>query len=193
MVGGARGGAVTAPRAGWGGGSERTQGARPATLLTCAAPLRPPPRAPAASEYQTLARILQAVAEARIALLSNHTQKVGGRGWGNRAEGARGTHRPAGASSRAEAACPRPLPGPSRAPRRQAVDHLEEAVALEDGLGYMEPPRAHSPTRQCLGWALLQAGRLADAAEVYQQVRGARLAGRCQLLGFLGACDGAAA
>jgi hypothetical protein len=43
-------------------------------------------------------------------------------------------------------------------------------VSLEDGLGYMEPPRSHAPARQCLGWALLQAGRLADAAGVYHKV-----------------------
>lgn len=53
----------------------------------------------------------------------------------------------------------------------QALVLLDEAVAIEDGLGYMEPPRAHAPARQCLGTVLLRAGKLGEAADVYQKVR----------------------
>jgi hypothetical protein len=34
----------------------------------------------------------------------------------------------------------------------------------------MEPPRAPAPARQCLGWALLAAGRAAEAADAYHEV-----------------------
>lgn len=51
-------------------------------------------------------------------------------------------------------------------------------MAAEDGLGYMEPPRAASPARQCLGAVLLRAGRAREAAEVYAQVGGALRLGR---------------
>lgn len=49
-----------------------------------------------------------------------------------------------------------------------AVRQLEEAVALEDGGGYFEPPRQHIPVRHCLGWALLKSGLLEQAAAVYR-------------------------
>lgn len=40
-----------------------------------------------------------------------------------------------------------------------AVDALTEAVALEDGLGYMEPPRcAMYPYRGVVGWGRGRAG-----------------------------------
>ncbi|GBF99344.1 hypothetical protein Rsub_11756 [Raphidocelis subcapitata] len=51
----------------------------------------------------------------------------------------------------------------------QALALLDEAVAEEEGLGYMEPPRLHQPLRQCLGWVLLRAGKAAEAAEVYSK------------------------
>ena len=36
---------------------------------------------------------------------------------------------------------------------------MSEAVALEDGIPYNEPPVWHQPTRQVLGALLLEAGR----------------------------------
>lgn len=42
---------------------------------------------------------------------------------------------------------------------------LREAVAVEDGLGYFEPPRWYQPSRHCLGWLLLNATADAAAAE----------------------------
>jgi tetratricopeptide (TPR) repeat protein len=50
-----------------------------------------------------------------------------------------------------------------------AVRVLREAVAIEDGLPYSEPPIWHQPTRHVLGAVLLDAGRPADAEEVYRQ------------------------
>jgi tetratricopeptide (TPR) repeat protein len=46
---------------------------------------------------------------------------------------------------------------------------LRQAVALEDGLGYDEPPSWLIPIRHALGAALLQRGRLAEAEAVYRQ------------------------
>ena len=43
---------------------------------------------------------------------------------------------------------------------------LEKAVAVEDGMGYMEPPRQYQPVRHCLGRVLLSAGRPAEAEQV---------------------------
>lgn len=48
------------------------------------------------------------------------------------------------------------------------IAHLEQAVALEDGLPYMEPPYWFFPNRQLLGAALSALGRHADAAAVYR-------------------------
>jgi tetratricopeptide (TPR) repeat protein len=61
--------------------------------------------------------------------------------------------------------------GELAAKRRQfdrAVTLLEEAVALEDGIPYNEPPVWHHPVRQILGAVLLDAGRAADAEIVYR-------------------------
>ncbi len=44
-----------------------------------------------------------------------------------------------------------------------AVQAFQEAVAIEDGLPYMEPPYWYYPVRQSLGAALLQAGRTEEA------------------------------
>jgi tetratricopeptide (TPR) repeat protein len=49
-----------------------------------------------------------------------------------------------------------------------AIDELEQAAALEDGMPYMEPPFWYYPVRQSLGAALLQAGRTEEAAEAFQ-------------------------
>jgi tetratricopeptide (TPR) repeat protein len=47
-----------------------------------------------------------------------------------------------------------------------AVKHYEAAVAVEDTLGYSEPPYWYYPTRQSLGAALLLAGELERAEDV---------------------------
>jgi hypothetical protein len=43
------------------------------------------------------------------------------------------------------------------------------AAAVEDGLGYMEPPWWVEPVRHALGWVLLQAGKAGAAAAVYRE------------------------
>jgi tetratricopeptide (TPR) repeat protein len=50
-----------------------------------------------------------------------------------------------------------------------AVQHFRAAVAIEDGLSYMEPPYWHYPIRHSLGAALLAAGRPADAEVAYRE------------------------
>lgn len=49
------------------------------------------------------------------------------------------------------------------------VAALEQAVALQDRLVYMEPPPWYFPTRQALGAVLLDAGRAAEAEAVYRR------------------------
>ena len=51
----------------------------------------------------------------------------------------------------------------------RAIPAFERAVAIEDSLGYMEPPTWYYPTRQSLGRALLEAGRAKDAERVYRE------------------------
>lgn len=50
-----------------------------------------------------------------------------------------------------------------------AVAKLREAAALEDKLLYMEPPEWIQPVRHALGAILLDAGRVAEAEEVYRR------------------------
>jgi len=50
-----------------------------------------------------------------------------------------------------------------------AVRFLEEAVRLQDGLPYTEPPPWYYPVRQSLGAVLLAAGRAAEAEAVYRK------------------------
>ncbi|MPZ10678.1 MAG: hypothetical protein GEU89_10780 [Kiloniellaceae bacterium] len=50
-----------------------------------------------------------------------------------------------------------------------AEHHLMEAIALQDGLSYMEPPFWYYPLRQTLGAVLLQQGRAADAVAAFEQ------------------------
>lgn len=45
---------------------------------------------------------------------------------------------------------------------------LRTAIALEDGIGYMEPPYWYYPVRQTLGAVLLADGRPEEAAEVFR-------------------------
>jgi tetratricopeptide (TPR) repeat protein len=50
-----------------------------------------------------------------------------------------------------------------------AVEELRQAVKLQDGLRYMEPPPWYLPERQALGAVLLKAGRAKEAEAVYLQ------------------------
>ncbi len=50
----------------------------------------------------------------------------------------------------------------------EAVKHFAAAVALEDGLTYMEPPDWPIPVRQLQGAALLALGRAADAEAAFR-------------------------
>ena len=49
-----------------------------------------------------------------------------------------------------------------------AIAALAEAVVIEDGIPYDEPPGWHAPVRHTLGAMLLDAGRPADAERVYR-------------------------
>jgi hypothetical protein len=66
----------------------------------------------------------------------------------------------------------------------RAEAQFRAAVALEDGLGYMEPPWWVEPVRHPLGWVLLQAGKAAAAAAVYREDL-ARFPGNCWSLAGL--------
>jgi tetratricopeptide (TPR) repeat protein len=50
-----------------------------------------------------------------------------------------------------------------------AVKRLAEAVRIQDGHWFTEPPPWYFPVRQSLGAALLQAGRAAEAEAVYRE------------------------
>ncbi len=50
----------------------------------------------------------------------------------------------------------------------EAIMHLEEAVKTEDAMRYNEPPDWKIPTRHYLGAALLEAGKFAEAENVYK-------------------------
>ncbi len=50
-----------------------------------------------------------------------------------------------------------------------AIQDLEAAVELQDGLTYMEPPDWYYPVRQSLGQVLLEAGFAAKAEAVYRK------------------------
>jgi tetratricopeptide (TPR) repeat protein len=55
---------------------------------------------------------------------------------------------------------------------RKVADNVRldtEAVRIQDGLPYMEPPFWYYPSRQSLGAALLQAGRHAEAEAIYRK------------------------
>jgi tetratricopeptide (TPR) repeat protein len=49
-----------------------------------------------------------------------------------------------------------------------AVQHLMEAVALQDEMDYTEPPDWFYPVRETLGGTLLQADRAAEAEQVFR-------------------------
>ncbi|MEM1355097.1 MAG: tetratricopeptide repeat protein [Planctomycetota bacterium] len=50
-----------------------------------------------------------------------------------------------------------------------AIEHLVQAVKIEDTLGYGEPPRWLQPVRHTLGAVYHRAGRYADAERVYRE------------------------
>ncbi len=50
-----------------------------------------------------------------------------------------------------------------------AVRHLAEAVRIQDGHWFTEPPPWYFPVRQALGAVLLQAGRAGEAEAVYRE------------------------
>jgi tetratricopeptide (TPR) repeat protein len=56
----------------------------------------------------------------------------------------------------------------ARKDTKGAIAALEQAVALEDGNAYFEPPLWHQPARQSLGRVLLKAGKAAQAEQVYR-------------------------
>lgn len=51
----------------------------------------------------------------------------------------------------------------------KALSELRTAVALEDELMYMEPPEWIQPVRHTLGAVLVEAGRFAEAEQVYRE------------------------
>jgi hypothetical protein len=51
----------------------------------------------------------------------------------------------------------------------EQIARLERAVAMQDGLPYMEPPSWFYPVRHTLGAALLGAGMPAEAEAVYRE------------------------
>ena len=50
-----------------------------------------------------------------------------------------------------------------------AIPLLREAVAMQDGLPYTEPPPWYFPTREALGQALLASGRFAAAEKTFRK------------------------
>ena len=57
----------------------------------------------------------------------------------------------------------------ARGDREAAIGHYTEAVEIQDGLPYNEPPFWYYPTRQSLGLSLLEAERPAEAETVYRR------------------------
>jgi tetratricopeptide (TPR) repeat protein len=51
----------------------------------------------------------------------------------------------------------------------EAVEAFQRAVAIQDGLPYLEPPYWYYPVRQSLGAALLEAGRAEEAEQVFRK------------------------
>jgi len=57
----------------------------------------------------------------------------------------------------------------SKGDKEGELTHLREAVTLQDGLGYMEPPEWHYTIRTSLGAALLRDGKAAEAESVFRK------------------------
>jgi len=80
-----------------------------------------------------------------------------------------------------------------------AITHLAEAVRIQDGHWFTEPPPWYYPVRQSLGAVLLQAGRASEAESVYRTdlrrnpENGWSLYGLAQSLRAQGKADEAAA
>ncbi|MCE2612590.1 hypothetical protein LVD13_06375 [Flavobacteriaceae bacterium D16] len=53
--------------------------------------------------------------------------------------------------------------------KRKAIEHLENAIAAEDGLTYTEPSAWHIPPRQNLGAILLEVGNYKEAEALYRE------------------------
>ncbi|PAP97312.1 tetratricopeptide repeat protein [Mesorhizobium wenxiniae] len=51
----------------------------------------------------------------------------------------------------------------------EAERHLNEAIRLQDGISYMEPPYWYYPVRQTLGAVLLQQGRAEEAIAAFEK------------------------
>lgn len=49
------------------------------------------------------------------------------------------------------------------------IEHLRQAVAAQDAMGYNEPPDWFFPVRESLGGALLRAGKAAEAEQVFDE------------------------
>eukprot|EP00775_Hariotina_reticulata_P010681 gene10681-10840_t len=49
----------------------------------------------------------------------------------------------------------------------EAARKLEAALQKDGSLGYVEPPRQTQPIRHCLGWVLMQQGKLKEAEQMY--------------------------
>ena len=56
-----------------------------------------------------------------------------------------------------------------RGDTESAVRHLSEAVKIQDGHWFTEPPPWYYPVRQALGAVLLEGGRAAEAEAVYRE------------------------
>jgi tetratricopeptide (TPR) repeat protein len=56
----------------------------------------------------------------------------------------------------------------ARGDRKEAIEHLKKAVAVQDGLAYNEPPDWYCPVRESLGGALLRDGQAAEAEKVFR-------------------------
>ena len=57
----------------------------------------------------------------------------------------------------------------ARGQPEEMITQLQEAVSIQDGLAYMEPPPWYYPVRHNLGAALLDVGRTAEAEAVYRK------------------------
>ncbi|MDH3244465.1 MAG: hypothetical protein OEM26_07610 [Saprospiraceae bacterium] len=57
----------------------------------------------------------------------------------------------------------------TRGDTNKAIEHLSAAAKHEDALAYQEPAAWHAPVRHYLGALLVEAGRMADAEQVYRK------------------------
>jgi len=72
----------------------------------------------------------------------------------------------------------------------EAIDQLREAVRIEDGLRYMEPPDWIQPGRHTLGAVLVSQGRYSEAEQVYREDLKAWPENAWGLLGLQQCADG---